>query len=338
MRRPLVLLLALLLLLGGADFALWSWTVGRMQAGFATWTQQASAQGWTVRIGALRRTGWPLAAELTISGLALSAGPDVLPGGAGWTAERAVLHISPLTPEVLEVRLEGTQRVRAFASAELPFVATPLTLTVPVRGAGPVQLTGRQLSFGAPAEGMTIGLLEGQVQQRPDALSLDLSAEAVALPPPPAPQPALGRHIASATVTATLEGRLPPPSPDLAARAAAWQRAGGMLRVQHMAMGWGPLGVTGTAAIGLDAALQPEGTGTVRVVGYDAALSALAAGGALTPAAAQAIRAVLTLLARTPEGGGAPEVELPLSLHEGVLRTGRIPLAKLPAVDWSTPR
>lgn len=337
MRRPLVLLLVLVVLLGGGSFALWSWTEAQLQAGFDAWAANAAAQGWQVRTAAPRRAGWPFAAELAFADLTLSAGPDLLPGGAEWRAQRAVLHLSPLAPEVAELRLQGVQRVRAFGSATLPFTAATLTLRFPVRGPMVAQIEGRRLRFDAPADGMTIGLLTGSV--RPGAaLAIDLSAEAVALPPPPAPQPALGGRIASATVSLSLEGPLPPPSPDVTARLRAWQRGGGLLRVRHLAMGWGPLGVTGSAALGLDAGLQPRGTGTLRVVGYDAALSALAADGAVTPQAAQAVRAVLALLSRTPEAGGVPEVDLPLALDDGVLRVGRIPVGRVPHFDWSAAR
>ncbi len=333
MRRPLVLLLIVVLALGGGSFALWSWTVARLRAGFDAWAQQAAVQGWTVHAGSIERAGWPLAAELAMRDLTLTAGPDMFPGGAGWTAARAVLHLSPLAPEMLEVRLAGTQLVRVPGNREVPFEAASFVLTVPLPGPGPVRLTGRQLRFGAPVSGMSIGLLDGEGRQQADALGFELSAEAIALPP--ATQPALGRRIASATIAGTLDGPAPPPSPDPATGAAQWQKAGGMLRLQQMAVGWGPLGVTGSAALGLDSSLQPQGTGTVRAVGYAAALSALAAGGAITPAAAQAIHAVLTLLARTPEGGGAPEVVLPLALHDGVLRAGDIPLGRVPHWDWS---
>ena len=335
MRRPLVLLLVALLVLGGGSFALWFWTVGRLRAGFDGWAQQAAAQGWTVQDSAISRAGWPFAAELVLRGLTLSAGPEVVPGGLRWTAAQAVLHLSPLAPDVLEVRVSGPQRVRLPGAQEAPFEAANFVLAVPLPGPAPVRLAARDLRFGAPVAGMSIGLLDGQAQQTPDALTFELSAEAIALPPPPAPQPALGRRIASATIAGALDGPVPPPSPDPAARAAAWQKAGGVLRVRHLALGWGPLGVTGSGLLGLDAALQPRGTGTVRLVGYERALTALAAGGAIRPAAAQAIRAVLTLLASTPEGGGAPQVELPLALHDGVLRAGDIPVGRVPHWDWS---
>ena len=334
MRRALVLLLVLVVLVGGGSYGLWAWTVARMQAGFDAWSADAAAQGWMIRTGAPRHGGWPLGADLDFTGLSLSAGPDMLPGGASYTAQRAVLHLSPLAPEVLELRLLGVQRVQGFGSAALLFTAQTLTLTLPLRGKLVIAVAGKGLRFDAPAEGTTIGLLSGTI--RPGAApEVDLSAEAIALPPPPAPQPALGRRIASATIRAALEGTLPPPSPDPLARLVAWQRDGGLLRVQHLTFGWGPLGLTGTAALGLDAALQPQGTATLRVVGYDPALSALAAGGAITPQAAQAVRAVLALLARAPEEGGVPQVVLPLTLSAGVVRVGRIPIGKVPKVDWS---
>lgn len=338
MRRPLVLLLVVLLVLGGASFALWFWAVGRVQAGFMAWTQQAADQGWTVHAAAMRPAGWPLSADLVLRGLSLTAGPEVLPGGAGWHADQAVLHLSPLAPGTLEVRLSGPQRVRAVSPAEATFEAASLVLTIPLTGADPAHLTGRQVRFAAPLAGMSIGLLDGQGGQSATALSFELSAEAIVLPDSPLRPPALGRHIASATISGTLDGPLPPPSPDPAARAAQWRKSGGLLRVRHMAVGWGPLGVTGNGAFGLDAALQPTGTASVRLVGYDRALSALAAAGAIRPAAAQAIRAVLTLLARTPEGSDTPQVELPLGLHGGVLRAGDIPVERVPRWDWSAPQ
>jgi hypothetical protein len=327
---PLVLVAGLAL----ASLGLWAWAVARVQAGFAAWRREAAAAGWTVRSGTMHRAGWPLAAELVLTDATLAAGPDLLPGGAGWTAQRAVLHVAPWAPGTLLVRLEGAQQVRAFGSAAATLLAARLTLTVNLGDpAAPVRLDGSDLRFAPPLGGMSIGLLAAELPQGAGPPRATLSAEAIALPP--GWPLALGNRIASATVTLALEGALPPPSPDAAGRAAAWQRAGGLLRVRHMALGWGPLGVTGTAALGLDPALQPDGTGTLRVVGFEPALSALAAGGVVRPSAAQAVRAVLTLLARTPEGGGTPEVTLPLTLHGGTLEVGGFPVARVPHWDWS---
>jgi len=54
----------------------------------------------------------------------------------------------------------------------------------------------------------------------------------------------------------------------------------------------------------------------------------------MTPQAARAAAAVLGLLAGVPEGGGAPAVDLPVTLERRTLRIGSIPLAKLPELVW----
>jgi hypothetical protein len=341
MRRKFAWLLLVLVILGGGSAVAWWWAEGRLQAGFAAWRAAAQAQGWTVQAAQASRSGWPFAVDLDLDGLTIAADQTAMPGGGGYTAEHAVLHVAALHPDQLDVRLTGTQRLRGFGAEEVPFTADRLHLTSPLTAPGPVRLDGSRFRFAAPLEGMTVGLL--QATARPaaapgDPIGFTVTAEAIELPPPPARQPALGNRIASATVEGSLDGTLPPLGPDMAAWAAAWQRGGGGVKLRHVAIGWGPLGLSGSAALGLDPALQPAGTATLRLVGYDATLAQLTEHHALTSHQAQAIRAVLSLLARTPEGGGAPEVELPLQVHAGSVSVGEIPVGRMPNIVWPTAR
>ncbi len=304
-----------------------------MEEGLVAFTEQAKQQGWTVRTAAIQGAGWPLAADVELADLSITAGADVLPGGAVWRAERVVLHLSPFAPGVLEIRVAGVQHASAFGSPSVHFTADRFVLTTALNRPGPVALDAAQLRFREPLTAMTVGLLNAEA--RPSG-GFSVTAEAISLPPPPAAQPALGRHIASVTMQGQIIGALPPPSPDAAARAAAWQRAGGSVQVTHLALGWGPLGVTGSVVLGLDEALQPAGTADLRVVGYAGALTALSSGGVLAASTAQAIGAVLALLAHAPAGGGVPQVDLPVALHDGTLTVGRIPVGKLPPVVWPT--
>ncbi len=331
MRRPLVVVLALLVILGGASFALWWVAVSRLEAGLADFAAQARAQGWTVTVAATQGAGWPLAAELVLTDMTVTAGADVLPGGAVWRAQRAVLHVSPLAPEVLELRVPGVQHLRLFGSEAAHFAAARFTLSTQLRQPGALTLDAADLRFAPPWEGMKVGLLTAHADP---SGSFGVTTEAIALPP--APPPALGPHIASATLQGTLRGALPPLSPAPAERAAAWQREGGRVELAQLAVGWGPLGVTGNATLSLDSALQPAGTATLRVVGYDEALAALTAGGVVSGHAAQAIGAVLGLMAQAPEGGGAPQVALPVALDGGALTVGRIPVGRVPKLVWSS--
>ena len=125
-----------------------------------------------------------------------------------------------------------------------------------------------------------------------------------------------------------------PRTPTLVARATGWRDGGGTFEVQHAALQWGPLDLTGSATLALDDHLQPMGAATAKVRGYVATLDALAGARLIPPQAAMAAKAVLGLMAHTPQDGGPPEVEVPLTLQNRQLSVGRIPLAHLPEFSW----
>jgi hypothetical protein len=79
------------------------------------------------------------------------------------------------------------------------------------------------------------------------------------------------------------------------------------------------------------------GTGTLHLRGQGEALDAMAAGHVITPAAARAAGAVLGLLAHAPPDGGAPVVDVPLTLRERTLAMGLMPLARVPELVWPGP-
>ncbi len=165
------------------------------------------------------------------------------------------------------------------------------------------------------------------------------SAQSIALPEPmPGEIWPLGRRLASVAFEVAASGRLPPPAasgPWLdAASLAAWRDSGGAVAVRRLAVGYGPLGVSGGGRLTLDAQLQPRGEAALTVLGYTETLDALVAAHVVTGHAAQAAGAVLALLARPPVGGGAPEVALNLVLRDRVLTAAGFPLLRLPALTW----
>lgn len=322
-RRLLIGLLALLAVLGVASFVLWRWAEAGLDQGFADWRARATAQGYAVTAGAVSRGGWPLAAEMVVDDFAIA-------GRAGYTAQRIVLRLDPRTPTLLQVRGEGTQSLRLDGEA-VPFTAADLVLSVPLVQPTSAALAGKNLAF---AEGLTVGLLEGQADwSAPKTIDARVSAEAITLPD--SMHAALGPHIASATVEGVFAGTIPADAATPEGAAKAWRASGGAVDVRRIALGWGPLGVSGSASVKLDAALQPDATATLRLVGMEETLSALAAAHVIAPRAAQTAKAVAALMAHAPDGGGAPGVEVPLTLHEGTLSLGMIPLAVLPKLDWS---
>ena len=339
MRRLLIVLLAVLVAAGGASFLVWRWAEGQMADGVAAWADSMRAQGWKIAVGAPERGGWPLAAAFTLPDVAVAAGPE-LPGQATWTAQRVTLRADVLRPYQLVARVAGQQTVQYGGGPAIPFSADRFEVTIPLPAGAPPRaaaLDAAGLRFGPPADGMTVGLLEGQSTWNTaagtgqPAVTLRLSAEAIALPP--ASHPPLGSNIASATIDSTLSGPLPPPG-GFSAMAAAWRSGGGTLDLSHIAIGWGPLGVTGGVTLSLDAAMQPAGTANLRLVGYDDALADLAAEHVLSAHAAQAAKAVLGLLAQSAQGGGAAGIAVPLTLRDQTLSMGLFPLARLPRLLW----
>lgn len=336
MRRLTFLLAALLLVLAAGSFVIWRWAAGQMRAQFDLWMQAQRAQGWRVTHAEPSFGGWPLAVAMTLPDLSLSGLDTELPQGVAWRGEQVTFRLGATTPRLLTVTLAGPQRLRLGANRPVGYRAARCVLSVPLPEAGPPRVLALDADGIAADGGVGIGLLQGRFERReqPAGLDVRLTAEAIAFPPPPAPQPALGAHIASATLEGTLTGRLASDAPDPAAAATAWRESGGRVVARRLALGWGPLGVSGQAELGLDAALQPEGSAGLHLVGYAETLQALAAAQVIAPRAAQAATAVLGLLATTPDGGGAPMVDVPLTLRDRAVQMGRIPLLRLPELVW----
>jgi hypothetical protein len=94
------------------------------------------------------------------------------------------------------------------------------------------------------------------------------------------------------------------------------------------------LRASGTARLGLDAALQPEGEARLELSGLPETLEAMRGAGLLTPAAASGLRGMVALLQR-PVAGEAPRLSLPLVLAQGRLAVAGFPLAQLPPLRWA---
>ncbi len=174
--------------------------------------------------------------------------------------------------------------------------------------------------------------LQRSATRTASALAFRIDATSIALPA--GFRWALGPQIATLHLRGTLHGLVPDALTPVA-RAVAWRNEGGSLELRHLALHWGPLELSGRARLALDQQLQPAGDGTIRAVGYDATLDAMADAGVLTRTAALAAKAVLSLMATHPDQGQPSEVEVPLHLQDRTLSVRHAPLLRLPYLDWS---
>jgi hypothetical protein len=344
-RRHWIVLAAVPLVLLAAHFAYWRLVQRQLASSYAAWADGARAAGWTVEAGSTVGGGWPLAAELRVTNLVLSGGKAIVPGGIAWRSPLVTLRVGLQDPRALDVVAEGQQHVRLGSLPEIALTADQLQATLLLQSDAPPRdvdlLVNHLVADVMPKRGaagrVTIGLLQGHADLNvPPGSSAGFSSSAEAVELPEAVKWPLGSRISSVALDGAISGALGRGGSQ-AEWAAAWRDSGGSLEVHRLAVGWGPLGVSATATLALDDQLQPMGAGTARLVGYAAALDALANNGTVSRSAVTAAKAVLSLLAPTPGDGEPSEVEVPLTLQYRTLSMRQVPLVRLPELDWPQP-
>lgn len=322
----------------------WRWMTAALAEGFTDWTTLRRAQGWQVDHDLPRRGGWPFAARLTVPGLRIAGRYPAMAEGFEVEIPRLVLQVAPPRLDRLVLLPQGEQRLR-LGTADYALVAGRMEATVtldpglPPRAMGLVAEGLRATTPDGPVEVQRLALAlstRGTATDAEPSVTIDLAAQGVTLPPlTGAPVvAAFGRRVEEARLEAALAGPLPAPGPP-AAVAAAWRDAGGALDLRRVALRWGALAGEARMTLTLDTTLQPAGAGTLRLSDAPAALEAMARAGLITRGAARTAQGVAMMVARVPDGGGAPQVELPLTIANRVIAVARIPLLRLAPLAWS---
>jgi hypothetical protein len=130
---------------------------------------------------------------------------------------------------------------------------------------------------------------------------------------------------------ATIKGAMP--LAPLRDALAAWRDAGGVVELNSFAFAQGPLGVSGTATLALDAALQPEGAGTITTVGLSEALEILIKDGLIPDDRALIARTTAKALEK-PGPDGKLQATVGLSVQNRTVSFGPVPLFALQPIAW----
>jgi hypothetical protein len=342
-RKSWVIVAAIPLLLLAAEVAYWRVAAERLRTGYRDWLAEQTAQGWDIESGPLSIGGWPRAATVVVPNLTLRHAGPTIPGDVNVASAGVTLSVSLFDPSNLRLSLMGPMHVRAGELPDVIVTGDETSVQVPLQQTDALSVAlhanGLRLEAATGAWHVTVGLLNANAviaavppadQSRP-AATFSMSAEAIALPA--GIKWPLGSNISSLSMDGRMNGKLPN-TRDITAWARAWRDGGGSLEIRHLAMGWGPLGLTSSATLALDDQLQPMGSGNGRIVGYAETLDRLAAGGMLTKSAATAAKAVLFLMAGTSDTDEPSSVDVPLTLQYRTLSIRQIPLVRLPELDW----
>lgn len=356
-RRTLAFTAAVLLGLVVAGTAYWHYAAARLGEGIAVWAEERRAEGMDATYSSLEVTGFPwlLRASVRDPVLARPERPAAASGqtpGEGdepawaWRGSELVAAFRPWRPRTLDLRFPGTHQIT------LPLDEDGWTVfAAAARASGTLDLN----SAGAPESGVfraedldlvsedggaSLAIARGNLAvfayppgaPRHLGTTLDLTFTGEDLDLPPDPEPPLGRRISTLQATLSLLGVLPPGP--LAEAAAEWRRDGGTVELHRLYLDWGPLEVEAGGTLALDAELQPMGALTATIRGFAETIDALVAKGLVKARDGATAKVVLGLLAKEPEGGGAPEVTVPLTVQNGRLYVGPVVLFRLPKVPW----
>lgn len=331
---------AVLILIVAGDAALWRFAIRRLEGGLSDWVTAQRAAGWHVTATDQQSGGWPFAAALRLSHVAIEGGQPFVRGGIVWQADGVTLRVAVFHPMTLQIDASGVGRVRMASGPDVPYSASRLVIGVPLRTTttpNSASVSAEGLTTGQPGRSVTIHHLMARISVTSEAItgepavSISLSASDIVLPP--RPDWALGQRIASVAADVTLDGPVPDKG-SLSERAITWRDDGGVLDVRALQAMWGPLHLRAMARMQLDSDLQPVGTGSATVAGYTATADELAEHGVVTQGAAIAAKALLSLMAHTSEDGTASEVSVPLSLQHRTLSMRQVPLVRIPPLDW----
>lgn len=351
-KRALVVLAGTLALLAALWSGLWIYFAHRLESGIARWAEQRRAHGWTVTWQTLEIGGFPLRWEAHFSdGRAVRS--DAAPGWFWHSPGPISLRYRPWQPRSFALTAPGQHRFgpdpadpdtatdiharSADGRMEIDPAGRPLRLelalgdAVVVQGRHPpARLARLNATLSAPAAtGAAMAVTTGP-HLRP---GLHVQAALSGLTLPEDARPVLGREIARAALDAIVMGRFEPGT--LAETLTVWRDDGGTVEIANAAVAWGPLSVDGEGTLALDDALQPQAAFSTRIAGYAQTVDALVRAGLVPANAAFLTKLALGALAKTPDGGGAPRIEVPLTVQERKLYIGPVSLFTLPAIDWS---
>lgn len=324
--RKTVWISAGLVLVAALYGGLWYATATTVRTLTVQWLEDRRREGLIISHDAPALAGFPFKAEAEIPNLVVAAPALAESPAWSWRMETLRVFARPLVFDRFFLNLAGAHKISGLPADDIHADVKQADVMVTVAGDS-AEFTLAGVTAGAFA--LENASLKGTFA--PDAIHLELAVANATLPdilPPP-----LSRTLESIKLTVDVTGRVATGA-RLPAVLESWRAGGGAVEVRALEVNWPPVSATGSGTAALDKNLQPEGAFTATFRGFLDVVDMLVAAGRMDNQQASLARGALVLLSRTAREGGAPYLDLSLTVQDQKVSAGPLTLMEMPPIAW----
>lgn len=304
-----------------------------VDAAVAEW----QGSGWIAAFDQKRTFGYPYRLSTELKAPVLARPQASLPWQ--WQGELVHIHVQPWDLRHYIAVLEGRHRITLSPEASQPLVLeadaesarASLTLDSAYQpGQLSADIQNLQIGFEGAVASILVAALQAHARRPATPGTLDTVVVADQILLPEGSGGVLGREVRLLRADTTLAG--PVPERLDGASAAQWRDAGGTIEAHRLTLYWGALEIEAAGTLALDGALRPLVTLQAGIRGHDALIDGFEAAGAMARDAATAAKIALGLFAETTADDPRPVVRVPITIRDGILSAGPVPLVTVPPV------
>jgi hypothetical protein len=308
----------------------WNQVAASAEAQVAAFIAQQNASGAHISYRHISRHGFPVLLRLEIDGVSYA------PAHAHWALQtaRADLNVEMLNTQHLIFQQRAPIAIIGGHGPAASLTARTLLASIRSQN-GALAVAGLEaddLSVADPHRSGALSVAKLVANMRPDPRAagdtqLAFSAEGVRLARPARGFEGLGQAIGMLRADVVIEHGAQMLQAEDQDRLGPWRAAGGKLRIEALALRWGPIETIGTGQVGLDPARRLSGRLALALAHPAPVLDAIAAGPKLSGSARRALQ---SLAAGYVVNGRA--LRLDVDAQNGELMIMGLPVRALPPV------
>jgi hypothetical protein len=324
--RKTVLISAALAVAAALYGGLWYATATTVRALTVQWLDDRRRDGLVITHDAPGLAGFPFRAEVDIPNLVVAAPALANSPTWSWRMQDLRVFARPFVFDRFFLNAAGTHSISGLPAEDMDADVKQADAVITTAGDS-VEITVAGLTAGAFA----LEHASVKSSSNADSIHTELTITRATLPgmfPPP-----LSRTLERMHLTLDITGQVATGA-RLPTVLEGWRAGGGAVEVRTLEVNWPPVSATGSGTVALDHNLQPEGAFTATFTGFLEVVDMLAAAGHMDHQQAALARGGLMLLSKTPRDGGAPYLDLSLTVQDRKIYAGPFTLMEMPPIVW----